>query len=209
MIKTITLAQKREWNFYINNAFVHDFYHTWYYHALDHSGMAMLFVYEEGQDYIAFPVVKRKIPGAVFFDLSSVYGYVGPIASKDNKYLNQNFINNFKREFLNFLKSEQIVSVFSRLNPFLNQDPLVGDFKGVYENGKTVVLDLTLPIDEQRKKYNSSVYDSIKKSKKKVSLLRKPKNSRISKHLSLSIPRIWIAYSQLIITVLAGNISLT
>lgn len=167
MIKIITLAQRREWNFYINNAFVHDFYHTWYYHALDHSGVAILFVYEEASDYIAFPVLKRKIPGTCFFDLSSVYGYVGPIASKENSYLDESLINNFKQEFLNFLQKEQIVSVFSRLNPFFNQEVLVRDFKGLYENGKTVVLDLTIPIDEQRKKYNSSVYDSIKKSRKK------------------------------------------
>lgn len=177
MIKIITLAQRREWNFYIDNAFVHDFYHTWYYHALDHTGLAMLFVYEEDREYIAFPVLKRQIPGTCFFDLSSVYGYVGPIASKENKYLNERLINNFKKEFLNFLKKEQIVSVFSRLNPFFNQDVLVKDFKGIYENGKTVVLDLTVPIDEQRKRYNSSVYDSIKKSRRKGFTVKQTKDS--------------------------------
>ncbi|WP_316811949.1 GNAT family N-acetyltransferase [Pedobacter heparinus] len=175
MIKILTLTQKQDWNFYIDNAFVHDWYHTWYYHALDETGMALLFVYEEDHDYIAFPVMKRKIPGTCFFDLSSVYGYVGPIASRESKRLNKNLIHNFKKEFLNFLKNEQIVSVFSRLNPFFNQDILVRDFKGTYDNGKTVVLDLTIPIEEQHKKYNSSVFDSIKKSRKKGFVVKETK----------------------------------
>lgn len=177
MIKIITLTQKRDWNFYINHAFVHDWYHTWYYHALDETGTALLFVYEEGEEYIAFPVLKRKIPGTCFFDLSSVYGYAGPIASKENKSLGKNLIHNFKKAFLNFLKNEQIVSVFSRLNPFFNQDILVRDFKGVYENGKTVVLDLTVPIEEQHKKYNSSVFDSIKKNRKKGFTVKETKRA--------------------------------
>lgn len=167
MIKVITLAQKEEWNFYIKHAFVHDFYHTWCYHALDHSGIAMLFVYQEGNDYIAFPFLKREIPETSFYDLSSVYGYVGPISNKENQFLKAELINNFKEAFLGFLKEEQIVSVFSRLHPFFNQDRLVSDFNGVYDNGKTVALDLTIPIEEQRRKYNSDTYRSIKRSWKK------------------------------------------
>lgn len=175
MIKVITLSQKKEWNFYVKNAFVHDFYHTWHYHVLDRSGIAILLVYEENQDYIAFPFLKRKIPNSSFFDLSSVYGYVGPIASKENQCLSDALINNFKKAFLNFLKDEHIVSVFSRLHPFFDQDRLIASFNGTYENGKTVVLDLTLPIEFQRKKYNSSAYDSIKKSWKRGFSVRETK----------------------------------
>lgn len=167
MTKVITLAQKNEWNFYIKNAFVYDFYHTWYYHSLDHSGIAMLFVYEESSDYIAFPFLKREIPNTTFFDLSSVYGYVGPISNKENQNINCDLISGFQKAFLDFLKQEQVVSVFSRLHPFFNQDRLINDFNGTYGNGKTVALDLTLPIDDQRKKYCSDTYRAIKRSWKK------------------------------------------
>lgn len=177
MIKVITLAQKEEWNFYIKHAFVHDFYHTWCYHALDHSGIAMLFVYQEGNDYIAFPFLKREIPETDFYDLSSVYGYVGPISNKENQFLPTELINNFKEAFLDFLKKEQIVSVFSRLHPFFNQDRLVSDFNGVYDNGKTVALDLTIPIEEQRRKYNSDTYRSIKRSWKKGLSIKETKET--------------------------------
>ncbi|WP_316814810.1 GNAT family N-acetyltransferase [Pedobacter nyackensis] len=175
MIKVITLAQKNEWNFYVKNAFVYDFYHTWYYHALDQSGIAMLFVYEEGNDYIAFPFLKREIPETHFFDLSSVYGYVGPISNKENQNINCELISSFKEAFLDFLKREQIVSVFSRLHPFFSQDRLINDFNGTHENGKTVALDLGLPIDDQRKKYSSDTYRAIKRSWKKGLYIKESK----------------------------------
>ncbi|TCC92711.1 GNAT family N-acetyltransferase [Pedobacter hiemivivus] len=175
MIKVITLSQKEEWDFYVKNAFIHDFYHTWHYHTLDESGVAILLVYEEDGDFIAFPCLKRKIPDSSFFDLSSVYGYVGPIANKENQYLSEALISNFKKAFLNFLKNEQIVSVFSRLHPFFDQDRLVSGFNGIYENGKTVALDLTLPIVSQRKKYSSSTYRAIRKSWKRGFSIRETK----------------------------------
>lgn len=175
MIKVITLSQKKEWNFYIENAFVYDFYHTWHYHALDHSGLAMLFVYQEGGDYIAFPFMKRKIPDTSFFDLSSVYGYVGPISNKENHNIDRELIIKFKDAFLGFLKNEHVISVFSRLHPFFNQDRLIDEFNGVHDNGKTVALDLTLPIEVQRKKYKSDTYRSIKRSWKKGLSIRESK----------------------------------
>lgn len=177
MIRIFTISQKKEWDFYVQNAFVHDFYHTWQYHTLDNSGVPILVVYEESNDYIAFPFMKREIPQSSFFDLSSVYGYVGPISNKENQCLDAELINNFKKAFLSFLKEEQIVSVFSRLHPFLAQERLMADFNGIYENGKTVAFDLTLPIEVQRKKYNQSTYSSIKKSWKKGLLIKETKDT--------------------------------
>lgn len=176
MIKVITLSEKKAWDFYVQNAFVHDFYHTWQYHTLDNNGEAILVVYEENNDYIAFPFLKREIPQSSFFDLSSVYGYVGPISNMKDQCLNADLINNFKEAFLSFLKKERIVSVFSRLHPFFAQERLMADFNGIYENGKTVALDLTLPIETQRKKYKESTYSAIKKSWKKGLLIRETKD---------------------------------
>lgn len=175
MIKVLSLAQKEEWNFYINNAFIYDFYHTWYYHSLDQTGHALLFVYQKDDDYIAFPLIKRGIPGTCFFDLSSVYGYVGPISNIESQYISRQMIANFKEAFLDFLKNEHIISVFSRLHPLFNQERLVDDFNGIHDNGKTVALDLSLPIDVQRKKYNSDTYRSIKRSWKKGLFVKETK----------------------------------
>ncbi len=175
MIRILTLSEKKAWDFYVQNSYVHDFYHTWQYHTLDNNGQAILVVYEKDGDYIAFPFLKREIPQSTFFDLCSVYGYVGPISNKNDQNLSAQFIDDFRTAFLNLLKNEQIVSVFSRLHPFFTQEKLMASFKGVYENGKTVALDLSIPIETQRKKYKESTFSSIKKSWRKGLVIKETK----------------------------------
>lgn len=175
MIKLLTLNERIEWNSYIKRSFVHDFYHTWHYHSLDNSGNPILLIYEEGENFIAFPFLKRVIPDSPFFDLSSVYGYPGPIASKKFEHLDEGLIDNFKKSFLKFLKNEQIVSVFSRLNPFFDQYILMKEFEGVHENGLTVALDLNLPLDVQRKKYDRSATRAIKRCRNKGYFVKESK----------------------------------
>lgn len=175
MIKLLTLNERNEWNSYVKRSFIHDFYHTWHYHALDKSGNPILLIYEEGEDFIAFPFLKRSIPDSSFFDLSSVYGYPGPIASKKFEQLGEGLIDNFKKSFLKFLKNEQIVSVFSRLHPFFDQHILMKEFEGLHENGLTVALDLNLPLDVQRKKYDRSTSRSIKRCRDKGYHVRESK----------------------------------
>ncbi|WP_084289803.1 GNAT family N-acetyltransferase [Pedobacter nyackensis] len=160
----ITISQKDKWMWYVKNSAEYDFYHTWYYHSLDQTGDPFLFIYEESDNYIAFPLLNRKIEDSEFSDLTSVYGYTGPISNLKFEELNDEFMENFKRTFLSFLKSRENVSVFSRLHPLFHQNFLMEKFGGVYQNGKTVNIDLTIPIESQRLKYRRTTYDAIKRS---------------------------------------------
>ena len=162
MTQIITIDQKQEWVSYIRRSAEHDFYHTWHYHSLDTSGDPILFVYEEAERFIAFPMIKRKIDNSQYSDLTSVYGYPGPVSNPGFENMEDDLMENFKREFLNFLKNGRIVSVFSRLHPFMKQQSLIDKFGGVFENGRTVAIDLTVPIEVQRSKYRETVYASIK-----------------------------------------------
>lgn len=175
MIKLISINQKEEWITYVKKSIQYDFYHTWCYHSLDKSGEPILFVYEEDDNYIAFPLLKREIPNSTFYDLSSVYGFAGPISNQKFENLPESLIESFKCSFLKFLEHEQIVSVFSRLHPFFNQLLLINKIGGVYENGKTVAIDLSIPIDEQRKKYKNSTLDYVKKCKKRGYYIKETK----------------------------------
>ncbi|WP_223833657.1 hypothetical protein [Pedobacter riviphilus] len=157
MRKILTIDDKQEWSTYVKRALHYDFYHTWYYHSLDKSGFPILFVYEEGENYIAFPLLKRNIPCSDFFDFTSVYGYTGPISNMDFNALDDDFMERFKNTFIAFLKTGQNVTVFSRLHPFFHQERLMEKFSGVYANGKTVVIDLTTTIESQRAGYRKSV----------------------------------------------------
>ncbi|WP_316748994.1 GNAT family N-acetyltransferase [Pedobacter gandavensis] len=165
MEKLITLLEREEWTAYVNGAAEYDFYHTWLYHSLDLSGDPVLFVYEEDQNYIAFPLLKRAISQTDFSDLTSVYGYTGPLSNRKFEDIEDSFRENFMISFLDFLNEEQNVSVFSRLHPLFNQYLLFEKFGGIHENGKTVAIDLTISIEEQRKKYRRNTLKSIRKAR--------------------------------------------
>jgi len=176
MKKIISIQEKTEWTFYVKNALHYDFYHTWYYHSLDNSGKAILFVYEENKDYIAFPLLKRQIPGSDFFDFTSVYGYTGPISNKNFKDLDDGLMERFKISFLKFLATGQNVTVFSRLHPFFDQEFLMNKFSGVHSNGKTVAIDLTTTIESQRTGYRKSVKEKIRRLRKRDYKVRLSEN---------------------------------
>lgn len=175
MITQITLRDKPEWLYYIHKAADFDCYHTWKYHSLDKSGAPLMFVYKEGDDFVAFPLVKREITGTGFYDLGCVYGFSGPVASRHIASLDDSFIENFKTAFLDYLKEENYVSVFSALHPFFNQAPLLDKFGGLQQNGVTVVIDLSQSIEEQRAKYCSSTLKHIKKAMQHGFLVREEK----------------------------------
>lgn len=167
MIFEITIDQKEEWKGYVRRCANYDFYHTWDYHSLDTSGEPMLFVYQEGDDFIAFPLLKRPIPNSNLFDLTSVYGYAGPFSNKKFDDLDETFLENFRYSFSDHLKSRKYISVFTRLHPFLYQDKLMKRFGGVCIQGRTVAIDLTVPLEKQREKYNKNVKYYIRKTKRK------------------------------------------
>ncbi len=164
--KVISIQQEREWVYYVKNAMVYDFYHTWHYHTLEKRGEPLLFVYEDEDVYIAFPLVKRKIENSNYFDLTATYGYVGPISNKDYNDLSSRFLDNFKSSFTNFMSVNGFVSVFSRLNPFIRQHQILGKIAESVDNGKTIYMDLTVPVEEQRACYDKRLGRQIRQLRK-------------------------------------------
>lgn len=162
MMFIYTIEDKAAWTGIINQAAAYDFYHTWYYHNLDSPEAARLYVYEEGSHFIAFPLVKRGIPGTEYFDLTCVYGYTGPISDRPFDLQDEAFFARFRRALLDTLNEEKIVSVFSRLHPFFKQDLLLEGFSGLFPNGKSVAIDLRVPIEVQRAAYHKSYRQQIR-----------------------------------------------
>jgi len=159
----LIVRAKAEWDAYVKRAHNYEVYHTWYYHSLNMEGEPILFIYEKEDLFIAFPLIKRNIAGSSQYDMTSVYGYAGPISNVDFKDIPQLTIESFKEEFGHFLKSEQCICVFSRLYPFLNQHYLLENIGGVIPNGSTIYMDLSLSIEEQRSRYDKRLKRQIKK----------------------------------------------
>lgn len=163
----ISIDEKELWNGYIQKAAIYDFYHTWYYHSLEKSGKPFLFVYHEKDDFIALPLLKRRIEDTAYFDCTSVYGYAGPVSNVPFQHLEEKVIEGFKQALSTFLESENIVSVFSRLHPLINQQALLEHFGGIFNNGRTVAIDLTLTTEEQRLKYRRSIRQKVNQLRRK------------------------------------------
>lgn len=160
-VKRVTAAA--EWVGWLSKADAFDFYHTWSYHQLHvQHGEPLLFVYAERQNFIAIPFIKRDIAGFDVSDLTSVYGYSGPVSNILSGTIDAGFIFRFRNAFLNFLSEEKIVTLFSGLNPFMDHSQLLDAIGGVTDNGRTVVMDLSLSADQQKLQYRKGVSRKIR-----------------------------------------------
>ena len=133
----------------------HDVYHLPAWHSLAEAmgeGEARLFVYREGDRFVAMPLLTRAIGGAGLRDATSVYGYAGPVLSAWPP--GAGMVGRFRRALEEFACKQRLVSVFSRLHPLLDQAGLLAGLGEVRPHGSTVSLDLTLPPDRQTADYS-------------------------------------------------------
>jgi len=161
----IPLADKSTWTKYVTQSLKHDFYHTWDYQDLVKNGEPMLFVCEDDENFIAIPLTKRTIPNTDYCDFHSVYGYTGPISNADFNDISDEFIAQFQERLLQFLKEENAVSVFAKFHPFFNQTKAMQNMGGIVDNGRVVAIDLTQPIEIQRKRYKRTLWKDVVKAR--------------------------------------------
>ena len=160
-LRELTLQQPGEWMHALESCAPYDFYHLPQYHAMAEQageGAPRLFVYTEGPHTIALPLLLRNVDGTDWRDATSVYGYPGPLASSDA--IPATVVENFQAAMLDRLRSDRVVTVFSRLHPLLAQRPLLEGL-GSFHTSETVSIDLTLPRDEQRARYRRSFKEAI------------------------------------------------
>lgn len=168
MIKII--EKKNDWCPLIKSSKNSDFYHTYDYHHLSKNKeeSPVLIVYSESDKTIALPLLLRKIEGTPYFDATSVYGYPGPTT----KNISSNFDNSGFREELNKMFQElKIISVFSRLNPFIeHQNSVLKGLGDLSVSGKVIYIDLTKDLDTQISAYDKRLRTYINKARRQCSL---------------------------------------
>lgn len=164
MIKII--RSKKEWDAFLDSVDYYDFYHTYDYHEISvkPNEECILITYVENDIVIGLPFIKRQIPDSEFKDLTSVYGYAGPVSKNLNELFDS---SNFAIAFNACLEDQNIVSVFSRLNPFIDfQHHILKDTGKIEHVGQIVNIDLTLPIDIQRQNYQRRIKGQINKARR-------------------------------------------
>ncbi len=150
-----------EWNKFLKNSLRYDFYHTQFYHSLENDGVPTILVATITENFIALPLIIRTIEGSEYRDATSVYGYCGPISNLSFEIIDTELMNYFKDQLRDYFKENNIISVFSRLHPLLDQTNVFEGFGELVDLNKTVSIDLTIPADEQRRVFRKSLKSEL------------------------------------------------
>ena len=162
------IVDPKEWRVALSRAAAYDFYHTSDYHELvsGDGAEAHLFVFEGPSVDIFLPLIisQRELANRSFADASSVYGYAGPIASQEE--VERADLDAFVLELRRTLLEMNVVSVFSRLHPLLDNSHLVSGVGICSNSGKTVSIDLTESPELQWSQYRKNHQRDIRKLKR-------------------------------------------
>ena len=166
------IKQKKEWDTFLQQVDEYDFYHTFDYNELskNKNDTSILITYKANSILIGLPLIIRTIEGTKHNDITSVYGYAGPISKNiPEDFDNSEFIKQLNELFIN----KKIVSVFSRLNPFIsNQKSILKNLGECQYIGKIVVIDLTNDITIQRQAYQKRIKSQINKARRHCNIIK-------------------------------------
>jgi hypothetical protein len=152
MLNIITC--KNKWQEILLSSDSYDFYHTYDYHyaSKEDNETSTLIVYRKENILIAIPILIRRVFNTNNFDATSVYGYVGPI-QKNITYPYNN--TDFLSELNQFFNEKRITSIFSRLNPLIdNQNELLTGLGQINSLGRIVNIDITKNLDIQKSSFS-------------------------------------------------------
>ncbi|WP_062059398.1 peptidoglycan bridge formation glycyltransferase FemA/FemB family protein [Aquimarina longa] len=185
MVRMSEITTKKTWDNFLNKIGDFDFYHTYDYHQISKSenDKAVLLIYEHDDVIIGLPMVIRSITGTPYYDVTSVYGYCGPISKNvTDKFDNSILIKNLTEYF----RSKDIISIFSRLNPYVKSQSIVLNGYGeIVVGGKLVNIDVTIDKDMQRQSYQNRLKTHVNKSRRNCIVKRAETNKDILEFIDI------------------------
>ena len=175
MFTVISISQKDKWEDSLKDLTTKDFYHSWDFNNTSFKngeGQPSLFVYQDDLEKIVFPIIIRPIEvdgcNDALYDFTSVYGYAGPLYTSQ---VSEKSINAFAQEFKAYCIDNNIISGFSRLHPLYKQETILASLGVIEQNSKTVTIDLSQTLEEQRKHYRKSNKSEINQLRRKSTIL--------------------------------------
>jgi hypothetical protein len=160
------IKEENHWNALVFKAEHYDFYHTYSYHHIsrqeDELPILLKFTYTD--TCIVLPLLVRHITNSTYWDATSVYGYAGILILTQGKDFDKTI---FHKELKAFFTEHKIVTVFSRLHPYIdNQDSILNGMGRLESPGNVVFIDLKSSEKEQLQRYNRRLRTYINKSRK-------------------------------------------
>ncbi len=160
------ISTKEEWNALLNSVEQFDFYHTFDYHQLSKQSneQPILIKYQKDDSIIGLPLLLREIYETEYYDITSVYGYVGSV----HKNIGRDFDTSlFQTQLKKYFKEQNIVSVFSRLNPYIDfQENVLLGLGDIITLGDVVNIDITKSVEISRSNYSKSTKSRVNKARK-------------------------------------------
>ncbi len=179
------IRDKIAWKAILSKIGNYDFYHTYDYHTISkkNNETAILIVYTNNKNAIvALPILLRKIENTKYYDATSVYGYGGPLTTNIHKV----DVFDFQIKFQKYLESENIISIFSRLHPYIeNQEKVIHNFGKIVSLGKVVNIDLKISEQTQLNQYSKMTKRYLKKTQKQCSVTVLNNKFAINKFIEL------------------------
>tara|TARA_R110002049_G_scaffold116271_3_gene268722 strand:- start:1227 stop:3326 length:2100 start_codon:yes stop_codon:yes gene_type:complete len=165
------ITSQKDWLNFLKEVGNYDFYHTYHYHSISKSDkeMPVLLKYKDHDGIlIGIPLLVRNIPNTQYKDATCVYGYPGPIS----KNITDGFDNSrFKKELIKYFKKNNMVSVFSRLNPYIeNQRHILNNIGCLTKQGQVVNINIQLDLETQKGKIQNRLKTYINKTRKNYSV---------------------------------------
>ncbi|PRX55303.1 GNAT family N-acetyltransferase [Flagellimonas meridianipacifica] len=179
------IRKKQRWDSVVNECDFKDAYHSYSYHQLakKKNEEPILIHYAEGSKIIALPLLLRKIDGTRYYDATSVYGYPGPIT----KGIPSGYdCKNFQMQLEKFCMDNDIISIFSRLNPFISrQNDCLNQLGRIEAIGNVIYLNLNTSLEGQRSEYHKRLKTYINKSRRTYSIKKADGDKDLDTFISL------------------------
>jgi hypothetical protein len=155
-----------QWADIVYRSLNYDFSHTQSYHLLEKENIPVLFLSKFNDDFIALPLIIRKIPNSNWYDCTSAYGYCGPISNLNFEKISRKKILYFRDNILEYFKEFNIITAFSRLHPLMKVPNFFDNFGIVKDINKTVAIDIRNSKEEQIRQYRKSTKSELNQLRK-------------------------------------------
>ena len=133
-------------------------------------GKAHVVLYESCMGMVLYPFLIRKIDtvskNGKYFDISTPYGYGGPLILNCKNINNEELTKNFRRKLNDYLYKIGVISEFIRFHPIIENHSLFLNSNEieVQKNNSVIFVDLSLSEEEIWKNYKANNRKNIKKA---------------------------------------------
>lgn len=149
-------SRSEEWDTYLNQMYVKDIYFSSaFFQLFEVDGQrAELFVYKQGEQLIIYPYLLRSISqlpaliklglGGNWYDISTPYGYGGPVSNLPSGAERTELYRQFGEVFTDYCREKRIMTEFVRFHPLIGNASEYQRGLTTEWNRNTVCMDLTI-----------------------------------------------------------------